>query len=77
MTYEATAALVLAGVFAFSAAQKANDIRSFQEFVRPLVGHFSEMATRVIIAAEVLLFFSCPWWMKILLGQLVFHQPLF
>jgi hypothetical protein len=58
MPYEAIAALVLASVFAFSAAQKANDIRSFQEFVRPLVGHFSGMAGRAIIAAEVLLFFT-------------------
>jgi hypothetical protein len=56
MTYEAIAALALGGVFAFSAVQKGRDIRSFQEFIRPLVGHFSGIAARAIVGAEILLF---------------------
>jgi hypothetical protein len=58
MTYEAIAALALAGIFAFSAVQKGKDTGPFQEFIRPLVGHFSGIAARVIIGAEVVLFFA-------------------
>jgi hypothetical protein len=55
MSSHTTAALVLAFVYAVSAAQKARYLRPFREYIRPLAGRYSGIAARGVVGTEVLL----------------------
>ncbi len=55
MSYQATSAFVLAGVYAVSALQKGRDLRPFQDYLRPLAGRFSGIAARSVVCTEVMI----------------------
>lgn len=55
MPYRAPFAFLLASVYAFSAVQKARDLPSFADYLRPLAGSYSHQLGVVIVAIECLL----------------------